>query len=61
MTEEKNTEHRITTLEVLMEQVLDNHIPHIESEMTSMKKQNGWIIRGVILMLLGIIADIIIR
>ncbi len=61
MAEEKETEHRLTKLEVLVEKLVDNEIPHIQADMKSMKHQNAWIIRGVILMLLGIIADILIR
>ena len=52
---------RIMRLETQMKELLTNHLPHLQSDMKSMKNQNAWIIGGVILMLLGIIADIIIR
>ena len=52
---------RIMRLETQMKELLTNHLPHLQSDMKSMKNQNTWIIGGVILMLLGIIADILIR
>lgn len=51
---------RVAILETLMEAVLENHIPHIESDMSDMKKQNVWILRMVFLALAGLTANLIV-
>ncbi len=52
---------RLMKLETQMKELLTNHLPHLQSDMKTMKSQNAWIIRGVILMLLGIIANFIVQ
>ena len=43
MTDEKSTEHRLSTLEEAMRQVLENHIPHIHEDIADIKQ---WV-RGI--------------
>jgi len=60
MTKEEQIEHRITKLEVIVESVLTNHIPHIESDISDMKTQNKRILFGMFFAVLGLAANLIV-
>ena len=60
MTDEK-TEHRLSTLEEAMRQVLENHIPHIHEDIADIKQWVRGIAIGGLLAILGLVLREILR
>lgn len=53
----KKIEHRLTALEVKMEQVIDNHLPHIEKKLDKLGTKFWAIIVLLITVLVTTLAD----
>ena len=58
---ELTIKERLMRLETQIKTILTNDLPHIQSDMRSLKTQNSWILRALVLALVGIVADLIIR
>ena len=61
MTDEKTTEHRLSTLEEAMRQVLENHIPHMYEDIADIKQWVRGIAIGGLLAILGLVLREILR
>ena len=58
---ELTIKERLMRLETQMKELLENHFPHLQEDMRSMKTQNSWILRALFVVMLGIIANLIIQ
>ena len=58
---ELTIKERLMRLETQMKELLENHFPHLQEDMRSMRSQNTWILRALFIMMIGIIANLVIK
>jgi len=58
---ELTIKERLMRLETQMKELLENHFPHLQEDMRSMRSQNTWILRALFVMMIGIIANLVIK
>lgn len=60
MVENKETEHRLTKVETLLNTIIKNDLPHIRADIKALRTRMAWIQGTIILALFGIIANLVI-